>query len=468
MLCGVAQDMTQLIIFRGLQGLGGGTLMSLNFALISTVFPPAQRAKYQGLFSGVFGVSSVMGPLIGGVLTDNFNWRWIFYVNIPVGLLALAVLYFGLHERHIRRAPKPIDYAGAALIVLALVPLLLALSMGGRDFAWTSPVILGMLAFSALSLGAFIWREGRAPDPIISLPLFKNKVISISMLCIMIMTCGMFGTAIFIPLFIQGVIGASATQSGSVMAPMMLSMIATSMVTGQLIARFKRYKPFAVIGVGVFSLGLFLMSGMGPDTDYQTVLRNMIILGLGMGPTMPVFMLATQSSVRLDQIGVATSVQQFSRSIGGLMGTAIFGSVLAARFLPGVQAALPEDAAAALPPGALQALNNPQALFNADTALNLRQTIAAVLPPNATFLLDEIFVAIRHGLAEAIHEVYFLAFCIVLCGWVLAWLLPEVPLMDRSAGPRPHGGTTPASPSAPTAAEPQREVAGVRGTALQT
>src|SRR5437899_10476685 len=315
-LCGLSQDMTQLIVFRGLQGLAGGVLTSTVFTVISQIFPPAERGRIQGVFSGIFGLASIVGPLLGGYLTDTLSWRWVFYVNLPVGLVALSVLWFSFPNIRPAVRERRIDYAGALTLVAGVVPLLLALSWGGNDYPWLSPVIIGLFVLAALMLTVFGLIASVAIEPIIPFSLFRNRIVSVSVLALSLMAIGMFGTILFIPLFIQGVIGTSATQSGTVLAPMMIVNIGSSVVGGQIISRTGRYKIIGLYGMCVMTLGLFLLSGMGPETDYLTVVRNMMIVGLGIGPTMPVFTLAAQNAVKMSQLGVVASLTQFARSMG--------------------------------------------------------------------------------------------------------------------------------------------------------
>ncbi|MFN8637729.1 MAG: MDR family MFS transporter, partial [Chloroflexota bacterium] len=296
-LCGLSQSFLQLVAFRGLQGIGGGILMSMVFTTVSSIFPPAKRGRVQGIFTSVFGFSSIVGPLLGGYLTDALSWRWVFYVNLPLGAVALAVLWYGFPNIRPARTDRPIDFLGAAALVAGVVPLLLALSWGGAEYAWDSPLVLGMFAVAAVMTAVFVAVEMRAAEPIIPLSLFKNPIVSISTLAMLCVTMGMFGTILFVPLFIQGVIGTSATQSGTVMMPMMFSIILGSLIGGQAISRTGRYKLVALFGLSTAALGMFLLSTMTRDTPYWIVVRNMMIVGLGLGPTMPVFTIAAQSSV---------------------------------------------------------------------------------------------------------------------------------------------------------------------------
>ncbi|MCA1645489.1 MAG: MFS transporter, partial [Chloroflexi bacterium] len=432
-LCGLSQDMTQLIIFRGLQGVAGGVLTSTVFTVISQIFPPAERGRIQGVFSGIFGLASIVGPLLGGYLTDNLSWRWVFYVNLPVGLVALTVLWFSFPNIRPVMRERRIDVVGALTLVAGVVPLLLALSWGGNDYAWSSPTILGLFAVAAVMLVIFGVVESRAAEPIIPLSLFRNSIVSVSVLALMLMAIGMFGTVLFIPLFIQGVIGTTATQSGTVMMPMMVVMITSSIIGGQVISRTGRYKMIGLFGMTTMTVGLFLLSGMGPETDYLTVVRNMIIIGLGLGPTMPVFTLAAQNAVKMSQLGVVTSLTQFSRSIGSTLGVAVFGSILTNRFAPAVQAALPSEVRAVLPPDRLAQFQNPQALLNPQAADLMRQQLLALGPQGAQ-IYDQLLGAIKIALVSALHDVFLLGAVLGALGVMTVIFLKELPLR-KSNGP---------------------------------
>jgi EmrB/QacA subfamily drug resistance transporter len=432
-LCGLSQDMTQLIVFRGLQGLAGGVLTSTVFTVISQIFPPAERGRIQGVFSGIFGLASIVGPLLGGYLTDNLSWRWVFYVNLPVGMIALTVLWFSFPNIRPVARERRIDFLGAITLVAGVVPLLLALSWGGNDYAWDSPTILGLFGIAAVMLMLFVLVERRAAEPIIPLNLFRNSIVSTSVLALMLMAIGMFGTILFIPLFIQGVIGTTATQSGTVMMPMMIVMISSSIVGGQIISRTGRYKMIGVFGMSVMTLGLVLLSGMGPGTDYLTVVRNMMIVGLGMGPTMPVFTLAAQNAVSMSQLGVVTSLTQFARSIGSTLGVAIFGTVLTNRFAPGVLAALPPEVRAALPGDRLAQFLNPQALLNPQAADVMRQQLLVVGPQGAQ-IYDVLLQSIKLALVSALHDVFLLGSVLSVCGVLTVLFLKELPLR-KTYGP---------------------------------
>jgi EmrB/QacA subfamily drug resistance transporter len=431
-LCGLAQDMTQLIVFRGLQGLAGGVLTSIVFTVVSQIFPPAERGRIQGVFSGIFGLSSIVGPLLGGYLTDNLTWRWVFYVNLPVGMVALTVLWFSFPNIRPVMRERRIDFLGAATLVAGVVPVLLALSWGGNEYPWTSPVIIGLFVVGVVMLVAFGLVESRASEPIIPLSLFRNRIVSVSVIALTLMAMGMFGTILFIPLFIQGVIGTTATQSGTVLMPMMIVMIVSSIVGGQIISRTGRYKMIGVFGMCLMTVGLFLLSGMGPETDYLTVVRNMMIVGLGMGPTMPVFTLAAQNAVKMSQLGVVTALTQFSRSIGSTLGVAIFGSLLTNRFAPSFQAALPPEVKAVLGPERLAQFQNPQALLNPQAAQAMRDQLLALGPQGAQ-LFDALFTAIKLALVTGLHDVFLLGSILGAIGLVTVLFLQELPLRKSYA-----------------------------------
>jgi EmrB/QacA subfamily drug resistance transporter len=468
-LCGLSQDMTQLIVFRGLQGVAGGVLTSTVFTVISQIFPPAERGRIQGVFSGIFGLASIIGPLIGGYLTDNLSWRWVFYVNLPVGMVALLVLWFSFPDVRPQRGDRKIDFPGALTLVGGVVPLLLALSWGGNDYAWGSPMIIGLFLFGALMLVAFGWVEGRAAEPIIPLSLFRNPIISISITALVLMAIGMFGTILFVPLFLQGVLGTTATQSGTAMIPMTIVMIGASVIGGQLISRTGHYKIFGVCGMAVTSIGMLLLSGMGPDTDRPTLVRNMVILGLGLGPTMPVFTLSAQNAVSMNQLGVVTSLTQFARSIGSTLGVAVFGALLTNRFAPAFQSALTSEVRAAIPPEQLAQYQNPQALLNPQVAAAMQQS-AAALGPQGAAIYGALLAAIQTGLVVALHDVFLLGAILALLGAIVTLFLKELPLR-RSYAPLPSEDGTAAQvgkdafPSLPTVrpeGQPAREPTPIR------
>ncbi len=461
MLCGLSQDMVQLSLFRGLQGLGAGVLMGTIFTVISILFPPAERGKVQGIFSAVFGFASIAGPLLGGYLTDNLTWRWVFYVNLPVGLIALAVLWLAFTDVRTGHARGGVDYWGATTLVLGVVPLLLALTWGGRDYAWTSPQVLGLLALAALMLGSLLVIETRVAEPIIPLDLFRNRVVTMSIVASTLMSVGMFGVIVYLPLFIQAVMGTSATASDTVLAPMMVAMFGASIAAGQIVSRTGRYKAMGVGGLVVGTVGLSLLAVMPADADYGTILRNMVIVGTGIGCTFPVFVVAAQNAIGLRQIGVVTSLTQFCRQIGATLGVAVFGSVLVTRFTPAFHEVLASDVATRVPPEWLARFDNPQALVNPEALAQIHQGMTALGPSGAeafAALLD----ATRLGLATALHEVFLAGAVLLALGTVAALFVPELPLKRYERGGPPVEAMAPPAP-APADGEAAERAVALRG-----
>jgi EmrB/QacA subfamily drug resistance transporter len=431
-LCGLAQDMTQLIVLRALQGLGGGVITATAFATIAELLPPAQRARMSGLFTGVFSLSTVLGPLIGGYLTDNLSWRAVFYASLPFGIIGLAVVWRAFPDLRRPRKRLPIDIAGALTIMLATVLLLLALSWGGRQFAWLSLPIAGLFGATALMLGLFAWIEARAADPVVPLAMLRNNIVAISVFGAGAQSVGVFGATLFIPLFVQGVIGTSATISGSVMAPMMLTMLISSILGGQLIARSGRCKPLLLVGLATCASGMLLLSTLGADAQYPMIVLYMIVIGLGSGLTGPTLTIAAQNASKAGELGVVTALLQLARSMGNTLGTAVFGSVLTLRFLPEMHASVPLELISRLETAGIEAIRDPQALLNRASAIALRERLGQAFPdvPGA---VDVVFLAIRAGLAGSLHWV-FLGAAIVLASALLAALfMHEIPLRGRGS-----------------------------------
>ncbi len=328
-LSGAAQSMTQLILFRALQGIGAGAMMTNAFTIIGDLFPPAERGKWQGAMGGVFGLASVIGPLLGGWITDNASWRWTFYINIPIGIVALAVVWFLMPKikSHIV-GKRSVDVLGAVMLVLGLVPFLLGLVWGGSEYAWTSPQIIGIFLVSLVSLTAFAFIEKTAKEPIIPLDLFKNRIFTVSAISVFLTAMGMFGAILYIPLFAQGVMGVSATNSGFILTPLMLGLVLASGISGQIISRTGKYKILAVIGTSIITLAMFLMTSVSVATTQMDLYLRMILLGVGLGVTMPIYNIAVQNAFEQAKLGVVTASTQLFRSIGGTVGTAIMGGVM--------------------------------------------------------------------------------------------------------------------------------------------
>lgn len=339
-LCGLSQNMNQLIFFRGLQGIGAGGLMTLVFAVIGDIIPPRQRGRYQGYFGGVFAIASVIGPLLGGLFTDHLSWRWVFYVNLPLGVIALTAIASRLHLP-VHKTEHKVDYAGAVLLGASVVTLLLATVWGGVDYPWGSAQIIGLFAGSVVSALLFIWRETKAVEPILPLRLFKNGIFRVSVILSMLVGVVMFGAIIFLPEYQQLVRGDSATKSGLMLLPLVLGVVIGSMGSGRLITKLGRYRMFPIIGTVLLTISFFLFSHLALATSRVLLGSWMVVLGLGVGMVMPVLTLAVQNGVDRKDLGTATSSVTFFRSIGAALGTAIFGAILTNRLTYHLQQDLP-------------------------------------------------------------------------------------------------------------------------------
>src|SRR2546429_3349710 len=315
-LCGVAQDMTQLIVFRVVQGLFGGMLFASAFTVLGDIYTPAERARIQGLFGGVFGLSSIIGPVVGGFLTDNLGWRWVFYVNLPVGLLGVLVVTAFLPFVRTKASWRDIDFVGSAALAAGLIPVLVALSVA-KDQGWASPQVLGLLGFGVAMLIAFFMIERRVKEPIVPFQLFKNRAFAVSMVVGFFAALGMFGMIIFIPLETQGVLGVSVTNSGLLLTPMMFGLIVASVVTGNLIPRIKHYHYLGTIGLAVMMIGMYLMAQTTSATSQSAVTLAIVLVGLGLGVPMPLYINAAQSALpqRFPCVG-ASPVQFWGRVAG--------------------------------------------------------------------------------------------------------------------------------------------------------
>ena len=432
MLCGASQQMDHLIIFRGVQGIGAAAIMGNAFTVLADLFEPAERGKWQGLFGATFGLASVLGPLTGGYITDNLDWRWIFYVNLPVGALSIAVLLYGMPTVRALGARRAIDFAGAATLIAAVVLLLLALTWAGDLYAWSSPVIIGMLAWSAALGGAFLLVERRAAEPIVPLWLFRNSVYSLSAFIIFMTGLSMLGAIVFIPLFVQGVAGSSATGSGAVVMPMSLAVVVSSTLTGQLISRTGRYRYYGAAGLAVMTLGLLRLSWADENTSNASIVVSMIIAGAGVGATFPVYVIAVQNVFEQRVMGIVTATTQFFRQIGGTIGVALLGSLAAVGVQRSVRGELADSA---LPPSARQALEDPQLLIDVPGRAALEAALAST--PGGQAALAQGLETLRVSLAGALTDAFFISALVTAAAFVASLFLKETPLRGRRPAEAP-------------------------------
>ena len=403
-LCGQSQSMTELIAFRALQGLGGGGLLVTAMAAIGDIIPPRDRGRYQGLFGAVFGVATVIGPLLGGFFVDNLTWRWIFYVNLPLGLIALAVIAVAFQPRT-QHVHHRIDYLGAAVLSAGLSAIVLFTSLGGTSYSWGSPLMIALIVIGVAMLILFPFVEHRASEPILPNALFRNRIFVVASAVGFIIGLALFGAVTFLPLYLQVVKGHSPTVSGLLITPMMAGLLVTSILSGNLISRYGHYRPFPIAGTAIATIGLFLLSQIGVATSTGYVAVGMVVLGLGLGMTMQVLVLAVQNAVDYRYLGVATSGSTLFRQIGGSIGVSAFGAIFSNNLSHELASRIPRS-------------------FHVPTAAN---------PAVVSHLPAAIKAPYIAAFAAALQPVFATAAAVALVAFLLSWLLREVPLRQTAA-----------------------------------
>jgi len=412
-LAGLSHTMLQLIAFRAIQGIGGGGLLTGAQTIVADVVPARERGRYQGLFGSVFGVTSVLGPLIGGFFVDNLSWRWVFYVNIPIGIVALAVVAAVL-PGHLRRAAHKIDYLGTIFLAGAATSLVLLTSLGGTTYAWASTPIYLMAAGAVVCGALFIWAESRAAEPVVPLHLFRNRIFSASSAVGFVVGFAMFGAIAYLPQYMQIVKGVSPTVSGLRLLPLMAGLLTTSIISGRLVSRWGRYRIFPIVGTAVMTIGLYLLSHLGVATGVWLSSLYMLVLGAGIGMSLQVLVVAVQNAVSYADLGAATGGATFFRSIGGSFGTAIFGAVFSNVLAGDLVAALH---GLGLPPGVTAASGaSPAVLAHLPAAVHLGYIT---------------------GYATALHTVFLVATPFGALAFLLSWTIKDIPLRTTAAQPDP-------------------------------
>jgi len=417
-LCGFATSMITLIVFRAIQGLGGGGLMVGAQAIIADVVPPRERGKYSGLFGAVFGAATVLGPLLGGFIVEYWSWRWIFFVNIPFGAIALLVTATALPNAA-TRVKHVIDYAGFFLLTLASTALILFTSLGGSSWAWASPQSLGLLIGGVLLTVAFVMVERRSVEPVLAPRLFSNRVFSSASAIGFVVGFAMFGALTFLPLYFQDVRGVSPTNSGLRLLPMMVGLFGASIIVGQLVAKGKKYRPFPIFGTGIMTVGLGLLGTIGVATSSLLTALYMLVLGVGIGMVMQILITAVQNAVDMSDVGAATAGANFFRSIGGSFGTAVFGALFT---------------------------NELAHKFHAYASHGSLPSFSSMTPAQLRRLPSSALVFIREALSQSISSIYLWAIPVGLLALVLSLTLPEIRLRSSLHHGADEGVEVPSEP----------------------
>jgi EmrB/QacA subfamily drug resistance transporter len=466
-LSGLSQQMWQLILFRGLQGLGGGALFPVSLAVVADLYTPAERGKYLGLFGAVFGLSSLLGPGIGGFITDTFSWHWIFFVNLPIGLVALVILWRLLPAIRRPEAGSHIDWLGASVFTLAIAPFLVGLT-NKQTGDWTDPAVGGLMLVGLVFGAIFLVVESRVADPIVPLGLFRVRAFTVSVGAMFLTAFGFFGAVIFLPRWFQSVEGASATESGYNILPLLAALIFSAILSGQIVARVGRYKLLMLGSLVLLAAGLFLMTGLRADTNRQMLWLWMVVAGLGIGPSFAVFTLVVQNAVSRERVGVATASLTFFQQIGGTVGLTIAGTIFAGRMVTEVPAQL---ARVGLPASMIQQFSGGGSVDLTGTG-NLGQAILNSVPASARAsvapLVPSIVASIHNAFSIALASTFLVGVVGAVLGFAIVVFLPEAPMRvtfeesEFSAAATEEASAAAPSPIPPTAGRPAEQTGGGR------
>ncbi|MEW9669894.1 MDR family MFS transporter [Ammoniphilus sp. 3BR4] len=417
LLSGFSQSISQLILFRGMQGAGGGMIMSSAVTTVGDLFSPRERGRWQGVMAGVMGVSSLIGPTVGGYIVDHMNWSWVFWIFLPIGLFAFMMI-LKLYPPVQRKEKEQIDYLGSFLLTLTILTFLLGLSWAGTEYAWHSTIIIGLFScFFGFSF-LFVLIENKVKSPVVPLFLFKNSVIILSYIVLFLFGMGMFGLVMYIPFYVQGVLGKSATISGLMEMVMTLCMVSFSTIAGQIITRTGKYKGLGLAGFFLMATGVFLNTRLTPETDLNWLVFYLVISGVGMGLTMPVYPLIVQNAVEHKYLGVATATSQLFRQMGATVGVSVMGLIMTTK--------MSQKLAETSLPGSMarEDLLNPQLLMSPHAAEEMKQKVPAELYPHVEQLLE----TSKEALNYALSEVFWFGTGMVVLAFILTLFLKEIPL----------------------------------------
>jgi EmrB/QacA subfamily drug resistance transporter len=468
-LSGLSSSMWQLILFRGIQGLGAGAIFPIALAVIGDLYTPQERGRYQGLFGAVFGLSAIVGPALGGIITDSVGWGWVFLVNLPIGAVAMAIIWRLMPSVRLEGVTRRIDYLGVFVFSVALSPILVGLT-NKQTADWTDPWVGGLIGFGAVAAIVFLWVESRAAEPIVPLGLFRDRTYAASMISVFLASFGFFAAVIFLPRWFQVVEGSSATESGYQTLPLLAGLIISSVISGVLVSRTGRYKAITIAALAILAAGLFLSTGIRADTPLPSLWLWMFITGVGIGPTLAVYTIIVQNAVPWDKLGVATSNLTFFRQVGGTVGLAIsgtiFGTAIQAQTPVRIRSAL---VAAGVPPERIEAAVGalPAGAFSQDDLAgvgDIGARILAAVPPELQGAIRDLIPSIVAGIHEAfslaIADTFWLGVIATLGATAAAFLLREVPLRTTRGAERPVPVTADADAHAPVRRTGPQEAAG--------